>query len=60
MQESAFSTDSYEDQLAMVLLEILYKKDVLASKTYSTVRKILNEQEDTIVVAIKPTSPNSI
>lgn len=46
MQNNAFNTDAYEDQLALVLLEVLLKKDVLAKKTYSTVKRKISETEE--------------
>lgn len=46
MHNEAFNTDTYEDQLALVLLEVFLKKDALAKKTYSTVKRKINETEE--------------
>ncbi|MCQ2497699.1 MAG: hypothetical protein MJ133_01830 [Lachnospiraceae bacterium] len=49
MSRTSFNTDSFEDQLAIILLDVLHKKDVLANKTYQSVKNIISEKEDTII-----------
>lgn len=60
MPKTAFNTETYEDQLAITLLEILYKKDVLAAKTYEKVKQIITKKEDLLIDTYIATNTASV
>ena len=46
MQQQAFDTDAYEDQLAFLLLDLLRRKDVLPLKTYKVIKANISKEVD--------------
>lgn len=46
MAKSAFNQETYELQLAEILLEALLKQDAIEIHTYRAVKRKLNEMED--------------
>lgn len=46
MKSTVFDTDSYEQDLALIMLDSIMKKQLISSKTYHSVKKMIEEDTD--------------
>lgn len=46
MKSTVFDTDSYEQDLALIMLDSIMKKQLISSKTYRSVKKMIEEDTD--------------
>lgn len=45
MQKTEFDTDSYEQDLALIMLESIMKKRLISSQTYRSVKNMVREED---------------
>ena len=45
MQKTEFDTDSYEQDLALIMLESIMKKRLISSQTYRSVKNMVGKED---------------